>query len=273
MIMRESDIDMKLNKILLGGLIGAISTSAMAIPTEDELSQAAANPVADMVSVPVQSNWVRPVGPNDATRYVMNVQPVIPFRINDDWNLITRTIVPVIRQPEVVAGQGATWSTGDVIASTFFSPRAVTNLIWGVGPVFLLPTSSRDDLGAKKWGVGPSGVLLIQAGPWSVGGVANHIVSFAGNSHRDSINVTNLNPFVAYALGSGWSTTFQSEYIRNWQASSGRNTTSLGWGMAKVMLLGSQPVSIYLGYTHFITTPNGSPDNGIRLTMNFLFPK
>ena len=240
----------------------------------DDLAKATANPIADLISLPLQSNWDRKVGVDGGTQYTLNVQPVIPVRLNNDWNLITRTIVPLQRQPAMAAGQGDAWGLGDVVASQFFSPRDSGGLVWGLGTVFMLPTASKDRLGTRKWSLGPTGVLLKQSGAWTFGGLANHLVSVGGDSSRSKVRATFVNPFVSYALGHGWSATLTPEYTYNWEAPSGhRETLPVTGVIAKVTTLGHQPVSLGLGYKHYVKAPNDQLDNGFRLVVSFLFPK
>jgi hypothetical protein len=159
----------------------------------EELAKQLANPIASLISVPIQSNVDWNIGPaDDGYRITTNIQPVIPFALNDDWNVISRTILPVVYQDEILPGAGDQFGLGDVVQSVFFSPSAPTanGIIWGVGPVFLLPTGTDPLLSAEKWGAGPTAVALTQRGPWTVGGLANHIWSFAGDSSRADVNST-----------------------------------------------------------------------------------
>ena len=240
----------------------------------DDLVKATANPIAAMISLPLQSNWEKGVGPDNEVRYTMNVQPVIPFKINEDWNLVTRTIVPIVRMPKNTVDTDASWNLSDTVMTLMFSPAAVSKVIWGAGPVFLLPTATDKKIGLEKWGLGPSGVILVQQGAWTLGGLANHIWSVAGNSDRTNVSMTYLNPFATYALGGGWSATMQAEFTQNWKAEDGQKATVV-WTpvVSKLMTFGKQPVSIGLGYRHYSKAPTGSPDNGVRLVFNFLFPK
>lgn len=252
----------------------ATALQARGDESADALAKATANPIADLISLPLQSNWDRGYGPGDNTQYTLNIQPVIPFQLNEDWNLITRTILPVVHQPALAAGQNDLWGTGDIVASQFFSPRNSGGLIWGVGTVFLIPSASDSRLGSKKWGAGPTGVVLIQDGPWTYGGLANHLRSVAGSSDRARVNASFLNPFVTYGLGGGWSTTFAAEYTYNWDASSElRTTLPLIASVAKVTRFGKQPVSLALGYKYYADSPSDQLDNGLRFSVNFLFPK
>lgn len=157
--------------------------------------------MASLISVPIQANYDKDTGPyEDGSVWRINIQPVIPFMLNDNWNLITRTILPVIDQSDVpVDGMGES-GIGDIVQSFFFSPKKPTprGMIWGIGPVIMLPTASDEMLGTEKWGIGPTGVALKQAGPWTYGALVNHIESFAGYDDRADISATFIQPFLTY---------------------------------------------------------------------------
>jgi len=168
---------------------------------EADLAQKLANPISDLISLPIQSNVDFGVGPGDGTLWRTNIQPVIPISISEDWNLISRTILPVIDQ-EGLAPTGDTldeFGLGDITQSFFFSPKQ-SSPIWGVGPVFLFPSATDDLLGVEKWGVGPTAVVLKQDGPWTYGALMNHLWDVAGDDNRASVNATFVQPFVSYIL-------------------------------------------------------------------------
>ena len=159
--------------------------------SQEELAKAAQNPVADMISLPFQNNTNFGIGPDDETQNILNIQPVFPFTLNEDWNLITRTILPVVSQPNVLtSGEGRNNGLGDTTVTGFFSPKDSSKLIWGVGPTFLIPTATDDTLGSDKWGAGASVVLLAMPGRWVVGSLFSNVWSFAGSGDQDLNNFT-----------------------------------------------------------------------------------
>jgi len=189
----------------LAAAVGPARTQEQA--ADAGLAQELTNPLADLITLPVQINFDRDLGPADrGTKTVTNVQPVIPFALSEEWNLISRTIVPIVYQDDVFPGQGSQFGLGDVNLSLFFSPWAPTagGVIWGVGPVFLLPTATDSLLGSRKWSAGPAGVALTTRGRWTLGVLANHVWSFAGGDARQDLSNTFVQPFVSYTWPSGW---------------------------------------------------------------------
>jgi hypothetical protein len=240
-----------------------------------KLAKDLANPIAALISVPFQFNFDNDIGPLDqGSRLTMNAQPVIPISLNDDWNLISRTILPVVSQEDIFPGSGDQFGLGDTVQSLFFSPKASTRSgwIWGVGPVFLLPTATDDLLGAEKWGAGPTGVALKQDGPWTYGALANHIWSFAGESDRNDISNTFLQPFVTYTTPSALSFAFQAEATYDWKAE--QWNIPLGIFVSKVVRLGQQMISLQAGPRYYVeSTPNGPEGWAFRANLTLLFPK
>jgi len=178
----------------------AESTSGKRSGADADLAQSLTNPLADLMTIPIQMNYDRDIGVQDeGWKLQTNIQPVIPVDLTRDWMLITRTILPVIYQDDVFAGAGSQFGLGDTSLSLFLSPQrpASDSVIWGAGPIFLLPTATDSKLGADKWGAGPTAVALTMRGPWTIGALGNHIWSFAGDSDGPDINNTLLQPFAA----------------------------------------------------------------------------
>ncbi len=238
----------------------------------EELAQQLSNPVADLVSVPFQLNYDENIGLDDSgSRWTLNVQPVIPFSLNDDWNLISRTILPFVSTDGIPAGAGSETGLGDTVQSLFFSPKKPTagGWIWGAGPVFLLPTSTSDTLGAGEWGAGLTGVALRQQGGWTYGGLANHIWDVGGDT---DINQTFLQPFVAYTTPSAWTFTLNSESTYNWETSEW--SVPINAVATKVTTIGDQLVSLGGGLRYWAESPAGGPEGlGARVVLTVLLPR
>lgn len=229
-----------------------------------------ANPVADLISVPIQFNFDEPFGPADAARYTANVQPVIPFSIAPEWNVISRTILPLIYQEAPAAGLDDEFGMGDIVQSFFFSPKE-SSPIWGLGPVLLLPTATDDSLGGEKWGAGPSGVVLVQDGPWTYGVLANHIWSYAGDDDRESISNSLVQPFIAYTTPTAMTITLNTESTYDWTDS--QWTVPVNLQVSQLLVIGGQPVSLGVGGRWYAEAADDGPEWGLRFTLTFLFPR
>jgi hypothetical protein len=246
---------------------------------EAELAQKLQNPVASLISVPIQNNWDFGLGPAHAMKYTANIQPVVPISISHDWNLIVRTIVPVIYQDALDNTPGAPASVGqshsglgDTTQSFFFSPKApVGGWILGAGPVGYYPTATSDYLGGGKWGAGPTIVALRQEHGFTYGILANQIWSFAGQDNRQNINSTFLQPFVSFTTKTFTTFSVNTESTYNWQAN--QATVPMNFGVQQLVKIGGRPVAFQFGYRYYINRPDGGPDWGLRFTITFLFPK
>jgi len=260
---------------LLLVLGGSIPTLALAQESTADLAKKLANPVAALISVPFQLNYDQDIGPfDDGHRTQLNIQPVVPFDLNKDWNLISRTILPVIAQSDITPGSGSQSGIGDIVQSLFFSPKAPTTggWIWGAGPVFLLPTGSERQLTADKWGAGPTAVILKQESGWTYGALANHIWSFAGDNNRADVNATFLQPFLAYTTPTAWTYSLNTESTYDWDNK--QWTVPINAGVSKVVRIGSQLTSVQAGVRYWAEGPVSAPEGlGFRLTFTLLFPK
>ena len=241
-----------------------------AAQSADELAKQTQNPVASLISVPLQGNWDFGVGDREAVATLLNVQPVMPFGISTSTNLILRVIMPLTSQPgpESVRINGL----GDIVATAFFSPAQSGRIIWGAGPVVLLPAATNNALGSEKFGVGPSVVALAQPGKWTVGALFNQIWSVSGANDRDDVTSTFLQPFANYNLGGGLSVGVSAEASGNWEADE-TWTAPLLFNVSKVALLGKRPVSFTVGAGPTIASPDGGASWRFRLAATFLFPR
>jgi hypothetical protein len=248
-------------------LIGGLTSAAFAADDANELAKKLANPISSLISVPFQFNVDFGGGQNgDGDSYLLKFQPVIPFRLNDDWNVISRTIVPITYSQDIFANDFP--GIADTSQSFFFSPSKPVpgGLIWGLGPIFSLPTATDPRLGSSVWGAGVTGVALVQKGPWTVGALASQTWSVEGNS----INQTFLQPFLSYAFGQGQSVTLNSESTYDWTAQQWSVPINLTY--QQVVKFGTQPVSLQIGGRYYAESPAGGPVWGIRAGLTYLFP-
>ncbi len=253
--------------VLAGLLVTGSTVLAEGSGSNAELAQELTNPLAKMITIPIQMNFDNDIGQEDkGSKITTNIQPVIPFEFNDDWNLLTRTIVPIVSQDDVFPGSGSQFGLGDSTLTLFMSPKKSTNggLLWGVGPVFLLPTATDSKLGTKKWGIGPSAVVVVKEGPWTYGVLGNHIWSFAGDKDRDDISNTFLQPFVSYTWPNAWIASLQSESSYNWETEEW--SVPVNFAVGRLVKFGKLPVSLAAGVGYWLESPDNGPE-GVRFRL------
>jgi hypothetical protein len=238
-----------------------------------ELAKKLSNPVSDLVSVPFQFNWENGVGPDDGLRTVLNVQPVVPFKISDQWSMIERWIMPFVSQPEAF---GAESGMGDITFSSFFTPHAKGSLLWGAGPVITLPMSSDATIGSGQWSAGPTLVVVKIRGPVTYGLLWNQLWSYATVSERSRVAVNQgfFQPFFAVTRASGVTFTIQSETIANWNAPNEDDTWTIPIivNVSKVTTFGPFPFSVAGGAGVYAVTPDGGPNWKLRAAFTLLLP-
>jgi hypothetical protein len=238
-----------------------------------ELAKKLQNPIAALISVPLKLDWDTGIGAADADRFLYVVQPVIPFSLNRDWNLISRTIAPYIDLQSPVPGGGDASGLGDILQSLFFSPKAPTadGWIWGIGPALSLRTASEAALGSGKWSAGPTAVVLRQHNGWTYGALANHLWSFAGDDRRSYVNATFVQPFVSFTTETFTTFSLNTESTYDWRAE--QWTVPINVSVSQLVKIGGHPTSFQIGYRNYLERPAGGPDWGLRFTVTFLFPK
>jgi len=252
----------------------ALSLSQAQAQDDTELAKQTQNPIADLISVPLQSNFNFGAGSRDKMIYILNVQPVIPIKITEDWNMITRVIMPIINQPSLFPGADSATGLGDINPTFFFSPSKPGSLIWGLGPTFTLPTASDRLLGSGKWSMGPAGVALTIQGPWVLGALMNNQWSVGGWGDK-AVNAMLLQPFVNYNLPAGWYLTTSPILTADWKADKAGDvwTVPLGGGVGKLFRAGTHPINVQLAAYGNVAKPEFGPDWQLRFQVQFLFPK
>jgi hypothetical protein len=259
--------------VVLMPSLGRAQQPAAAGGDSAELAKKLSNPVSDLVSVPFQFNWEQNVGPSELTRFILNVQPVMPFTLNEDWNLIMRIIAPLISQPPLFDGGTATFGISDITTSFFLSPTKLTEFILGVGPVIVLPSTNEPTLGSGKWSAGPTAVALKQTGPWTFGALWNQVWSFSGDPSRSDVNQMFLQPFLAYQATHTVTYTVQSETTVNWDADDQKVTFPINFLVSKLSSFGVFPASYQLGFGVFPVHPDIGPSWKIRGAIVLLLPR
>lgn len=254
-----------------GGCGGGTAQAAEGTDNADALRRAAQNPVANMISIPFQNNTSFDYGPEGGTQNVLNIQPVIPVHLNEDWNLITRWVTPVIWQPAMAPGQDGTFGIGNIQPTFFLSPAGASRFIWGVGPALWLPTATDGALGLNKWGGGPSIVALMMEGPWVAGVLANNI--WAG-TEGERINQGLVQPFVNYNMKDGWYLVSAPIVTANWRTDGGNAwTVPVGGGVGRLFRVGELPINAQVQGFYNALKPDTGSDFQMRLQVQLLLPQ
>ena len=265
-----------LRRLFVMAVLGTLAaTPAGAEMSAEELAKLAQNPVGNLISVPFQNNTNFNFGPEKGTQNILNIQPVIPIEISKDWNIITRTILPVISQPSLGPGDSRTNGIGDLEFTAFLSPANPGQWIWGVGPVVQAPTHS-DDLGNDHWGLGPSFVVLHldKGDPWVYGVLVNNIWSVGSGSGQPSYNNGLVQPFINYNYPEGLYLTSAPILTVDWKASGGQQwTVPLGGGVGKIFHFGKLPVNTQISAYYNVARPDIAANWQLRAQVQLMFPK
>ena len=239
----------------------------------EELAKKLSNPVASLISVPFQNNLDVGIGHYNGTRNTLNFQPVVPIKLTSKINLISRLVLPIVAQYDIDTTGSNQFGLSDALLSAFISPAEAKNeLTWGVGPVFLLPVATDDLLASKKFGIGPTGLVLFQSKGWTLGALVNQIWSVAGSKDRADINQMFVQPFASYNWKSGAGIGLNAEMTQNWQANS--TSVFINPTISGITKLGKQTISLAIGPRIQVASPlSGKTAFGIRAQLVFVFPK
>jgi hypothetical protein len=234
-----------------------------------QLAQDLANPLAAIISVPLQLNMDDNIGADDAgSRTTLNLQPVIPFALDNGATIITRTIIPYIWQDDVVPGTSQS-GVGDILLNAWYSRTTEDNLTWGVGPILKVPTFT--DVSGDTWAGGVTGILLKQSGQWTVGVMANHLWDLESTPTTPT-NATFIQPFMAYSTESAWTFSLQSETTYDWEAESW--SIPVNASVSKLAIIGGKPVNFQGGVGYWLESPAGGPEGWrFRLQAQLAIPK
>ena len=261
-----------MRRLLLAAIPFCVTFPALADENDADLATKLSNPVASLISVPFQFNYDCCYGPADGHRITLNIQPVVPFELNSDWNLIVRTILPVVDQEELFEGAGNGAGLGDTSAKLLSSRRRTHSMDGSgpSGPAFLWPTATDGTIGGGKWGAGPTALVLKQQSGWTYGVLANHIWSYAGSGVGPNTSNTFIQPFVGYTWPDSTGITLNSESTYDWTA--GQWTVPINLLVSHVLRFGKQPVSFQLGGRYYAERPDDTATWGLRANIVFLFP-
>ena len=238
-----------------------------------DLAKQSQNPIANLISLPFQNNINFGIGPHSRTQNLLLIQPVIPISLGKNWNLISRTIAPVLYQPEVDSNSGGEFGLGDINQSLFLSPKNPGRIIWGIGPIVQFPTATDNVLGTGKWEAGPTAVALTMPGNWVIGGLINNLWSFAGDNDREKVSLLTFQYFINYNFSKGWYLTSSPINTANWKADNdNRWTIPLGGGGGKVFQVGKQALNFQTQAFYNAERPAGAADWTLRIQLTFLFP-
>ena len=264
----------------VGSVVAATFTVPGSAATEAEthsLAKASQNPVASLIQVPFENNYNGEWGPNNSNQNVLNIKPVVPMKIGENWNLINRAIVPLVSQPGIPGGPNRQNGLGDTTYQAFISPSKPGAWIWGLGPQVQIPTHTDEVLGNEHWGAGPAAVVLKMPGHWVFGALATQMwdVGSSGNDgSEDDISLTVIQPFVNYNFGGGWYVVSAPIITANWEADNDDEwTIPLGGGVGRVFHWGKQPVNLRMAYYYNVEKPDFGAQWDFQLTFTLMYPK
>ncbi len=252
---------------------GTADAQKTKIQSDEDLLKATQNPVADLISLPIQYIANFNIGPYNRTEHVVSLQPVIPLKLSEDWMLVSRIIQPIAWQPYPDQDSGGKFGLGDMNPTFFLAPRNPGDLIWGLGPAMVIPTATDDILGSKKFSIGPSAVVLAQPGDWTVGALVSNVWSVAGSDNQPSVNRMSLQYFISRILKDDWYVTSSPTLVADWRASgSDQWLVPVGGGVGKLVAFDGMPIDLSASFYYNVVKPDGGPNWQLNLQVTLLFP-
>jgi hypothetical protein len=237
-----------------------------------DLAKQTQNPVSSLISLPFQFNFNGGGDLSDQTLLNINFQPVLPFQINDRWNGIARTIVPMNSVPTGDTTRAS--GVGDIQEQFFISPAKAGKFIWGVGPMASFPTATAAPLQTGTWALGPGAVIIKMTGPWVLGALVQQFWPVYDADGDPKTDLFVLQPAVNYNFGEGWALSCSPVITANWNAAKGQQwTVPFGLGITKVAVLGARPMNLGLTYFYTVKRPDGTAGFQLRLAVALLYPR
>jgi hypothetical protein len=260
--------------IVAGVAVATLSASDARAEEASDLAQLVQNPIAKVISLPFQNNMNFGVGPKNDEQDVLNIQPVLPFEVGTDWNLIARAIIPVVQEPALGPGTESTNGLGDTSLALYLSPSRPGKIIWGIGPAFTFATASHDELGQGKFDAGLSAVALTIRDPWLFGALATDVASVSGASDRKTVHQMTVQPFINYNFARGWYLASSPIIAANWKAPGNQRwTVPLGGGVGRAFRLANQAMNLQTQVFRNVVSAHDAADWTLRVQFQLLFPK
>ncbi len=231
----------------------------------------AQNPLANVISVPFQNNTFFSDGPERKTANILVFEPVVPFHIDQDWNLIARFVTPIVSAPGLAPSQGTQFGLGNMQPAFYLSPAHPGEILWGAGVKFYLPTETDSRLGVSKWGAGPAFAALTFQGPWTFGVLADNV--WAGSQRGTRVNQMTFNPFVFRNFSDGWYLVSSGIMTADWTARGGQQwTVPVGGGFGRLFTVGPLPINARVQYLNNVERPSFAPKWQLQVQVQFFLP-
>ncbi len=261
-------------KILTSFFFMLIASTSVIAQDPSDWAKQAQNPMADLMSLPIENHFNAGVGHKDGLEYVLNLKPSMPSRLSEGWIMINRLDIPLIYQPGLVSGERDSHGLGDITYESFYGPSGKRNVYWGIGPLVQIPSSTDNSLGSQKWSAGLGGVGLVERDSWLVGLRANHLCSFAGGGNHPDVDLSTFEYFAYYNFGQGWSIGTSPINTANWGAAQNETwTVPIGGGIGKVVMSGRMPINFKLEAYHYVEAPANTADWSLLFEIQFLLPE